>query len=250
MEKDELLKRIVDLADQCERNQHFTTTHFMTPSESFFVENWASNYDSDINVVLTGGYPNSERKIAFFLPYYIDPEHFDYSEYIKCLKIESKYHTLGHRDYMGALLNLGIKRQWIGDICVIENSAIVMCSPTIVNTIINNLSIVGKTGVEVMEISLDSIPEIKHNFKHIQFTVMSLRLDSIVGGMFKQSRSDAAKNINLGKVCLNYEEALHVDKSVKLNDIISLRGSGKGKIVSIGGTTRKGRIIVDAELYG
>ena len=78
---------------------------------------------------------------------------------------------------------------------------------------------------------------------------MSMRLDAIAAGMFHLSRTEAARQIEAGALSLNYEECLKTDKSVQEGDILSLRGAGKGKILGTGGTSRKGRLFVYAEVY-
>jgi len=79
--------------------------------------------------------------------------------------------------------------------------------------------------------------------------VMSMRLDAVTAGMFSLSRTECAKQIALGNVSLNHVQCLKTDSGVKEGDIISLRGSGKGSITGTGGTSRKGRLFVYAEIY-
>ena len=85
--------------------------------------------------------------------------------------------------------------------------------------------------------------------KQKSFSVQSLRLDAVVGGMFNLSRTEAARQISAGNVSINYQESLKTDFAVKENDIVSLRGAGKGRVTGTGGTSRKGRLFVYAEIY-
>ena len=85
--------------------------------------------------------------------------------------------------------------------------------------------------------------------QEMNFTVMSLRLDALCSGMFRISRTEAARQINAGNVSLNYSQCLKTDANVKEGDIISLRGSGKGKLKELGGNSRKGRLFVNCEVY-
>ena len=78
---------------------------------------------------------------------------------------------------------------------------------------------------------------------------MSMRLDAVTAGMFDLSRSEAARQIALGNVSLNYSQSFKTDSGVKERDIISLRGAGKGCVSGTGGTSRKGRLFVYAEIY-
>ena len=85
--------------------------------------------------------------------------------------------------------------------------------------------------------------------KQKSFSVQSLRLDAVVGGMFNLSRTEAARQISAGNVSLNYLESNKTDCVIKEGDILSLRGAGKGAVTGIGGTSRKGRLFVYAEIY-
>ena len=75
---------------------------------------------------------------------------------------------------------------------------------------------------------------------------MSMRLDAVTAGMFDLSRTEAAREIRLGNVSLNYEPTEKPDAQISAGDIISLRGAGKGSVT--GGTSRKGRLFVYAEI--
>ena len=82
-----------------------------------------------------------------------------------------------------------------------------------------------------------------------RFTVMSPRLDAVCAGMFRLSRTEAARQIEAGAVSLNYSECLKSDAQLAEGDVISLRGAGKGTLTEIGGNSRKGRLFVTVEVY-
>ena len=85
--------------------------------------------------------------------------------------------------------------------------------------------------------------------KRKSFTVQSLRLDSIISSAFNVSRSNASAYIKEEMVSLNYEECTSQSKDIRQGDIISVRGLGKGIVAEIKGMSRKGRTIVDFDLY-
>jgi len=113
MENDELLKRAADLTERCERTSSVTHTAFLTPAEQFALTKWAAA--ADCKMVLTGGHPDCERKAAFFLPFYMEPDDLDAADYICAVTAKAGFGEPAHRDYMGAALGLGIKREWLGD---------------------------------------------------------------------------------------------------------------------------------------
>ena len=103
--------------------------------------------------------------------------------------------------------------------------------------------------VTARPLSLAEIPAPERKVKEKSFSVQSLRLDAVVGGLFDLSRTEAARQIAAGNVSLNYELSIKTDSPVREGDILSLRGRGKGKITGTGGTSRKGRLFVYGEIY-
>lgn len=247
MENNELLKRAEDLQSRCERSGTLTSSGFLTPAERYAVENWAKRR-ADCTVLFSGGHPDCERTAAFFLPYYMEQEDFEAEEYIRAIELKAHFGTPGHRDYMGALLGMGIGREWLGDIWVKDDKAIIFCLPSVLRHLLS-IEKVGRWGVKAKEISLADIPAPERQVKPASFSVMSLRLDAVTAGMFNLSRTEAAKQINAGNVSLNYSPTEKTDAIIREGDIISLRGAGKGTVTGTGGTSRKGRLFVYADIY-
>ena len=154
----------------------------------------------------------------------------------------------GHRDYLGALLGMGIGRERLGDIWVRDNRAIIFCLPGVEKHLLS-IDRVGRDTVRARSLSLDEVPNPERRVKPKSFSVQSLRLDAVVGGLFDLSRSEAARQVEAGSVALNYEICDKCDASVCEGDILSLRGKGKGCIIGLGGTSRKGRQFVNGEIY-
>ena len=247
MENHELLRRAEDLRERCERSGTVTHTGFLTPAERFAVETWARRAP-DCSAVFDGGRPDCERTVCFFLPEYLDPEAFDASEYLCAIRLTAHLGTPGHRDYLGALLGMGIGREWLGDIWVAENVAYVFCLPSVQRHLLS-IEKVGRCGVTAEALPPASVPAPERKRRQKSFSVQTLRLDAVVGGMFNLSRTEAARQISAGNVSVNYQESLKTDFAVKDGDIVSLRGAGKGRITGTGGTSRKGRLFVSAEIY-
>ena len=247
MEKDELLKRAEELRARCEKQACLCSSVFLSPAECFKLEKWAKNRP-DCRIYLYGGNPDCERKAAFFLPFYEGAGDVDFSQYIKAIKIICPYGCPGHRDYMGALLGMGVDRSRIGDIRLDGSSAYVFCLPTVLSHLLS-VDKVGRYAVHAEEVSINELllPELETEER--SFTVMSPRLDAVLSGMFRISRTEAAKQISAGNVSLNYEQCLKTDRTVAEADIISLKGAGKGRICGNGGLSRKGRMFINAVIY-
>ena len=248
MENDELIKRAEDLASRCERSGTVTHTGFLTPAEQYAL-NKRANAGNDCTMLMCGGNEECERKAAFFLPYYMDSDSFDAAEYVCAVQVEAHFGEPGHRDYMGAVLGLGIKREWIGDIWVKGDTAVIFCLPSVERHLIDGLEKVGRCGVKTAKLSLSEIQSPERRVKHVSFSVKSMRLDAMAAGMFGLSRTAAAGYITAGEVSLNYSQCLKTDAAVKQGDVISIRGCGKGVVGEEGGTSRKGRTFVNAEIY-
>ena len=149
---------------------------------------------------------------------------------------------------MGAILGMGVGREWVGDILVQGDTAYVLCQPSVLRHL-ESIDKVGRFAVKAEAIALDELPAPERRTEERRFTVMSARLDAVCAGLFHLSRSECARQIGAANVSLNYTECLKPDAPVKEGDVLSLRGAGKGKVLEIGGSSRKGRVFVTAELY-
>lgn len=245
METSEFYRRIDDLADRARRRGVVTRTAFLTPAEQYALR----QYHRDGDMVLFGGQADCERQAAFFLPEYMGSEDFDPAEYIEALRLEAHFGTPGHRDYLGAALGLGITREALGDIRIDGEAAYLFCLPTVRPLLLEELRKVGRVSVTVTPCALQDVPAPALRTKALSFTVKSLRLDAVAGALFGLSRTAAAEEIRLGAASLNYAVCDKTDAPVKAGDVISLRGRGKGRILSLGGRSKKDRLFVEAEVF-
>ncbi|MBR5094827.1 MAG: RNA-binding protein [Oscillospiraceae bacterium] len=245
MENYDLIRRAEDLAERCERSGMLTRSGFLSPAERYQLENWAKR--SGTKLFFCGGMPDAERTVAFFLPDWMEEDALDPQEHLRAMKIQAFFGEPSHRDYMGAILGMGIGREWLGDILVSGDTAHVFCMPSVLEHLLS-IEKVGRICVKAEEVPLSAVPVPKREVEELSFSVMSMRLDAIAAGMFRLSRAEAARQIETGALSLNYEECLKTDKLVQAGDVISLRGRGKGKVTGTGGTSRKGRIFVYAEI--
>lgn len=242
----ELIRRICDLSERSEKTSTITHSSFLTPAEQYEVDLWLKYKGT--RFVWNGGYPDAERKIVFFYSGWdegdIQPE-----QYISCVKITVGFGTPSHRDYLGSILGLGLRREWIGDIIISDNTAYIMCLTPADVTVINELTHVSRYGVKCDNIPLISVPVPERVVKHLSFTVQSRRFDAIVGCIFGISRSRAVKLISGGQATLNYKECDKNDAYVEDGDVISVRGLGKAVLIGQSGQNRKGRLFLSAERY-
>ncbi len=234
---------------------------FMTPSEIYKAEKYFEAKGNKDKICFFGGYFEAQRKQIFLLPDYISfsademnifdmiEEELDNS--IVALKISgSGFRTLSHRDYLGSILALGIEREKLGDICVIDNAdAIVFCSSEVADFLAYELTSIGADKVKVERASVDKNMESTQKYQAFADTVASERLDCVVASLFNLSREKAQNLIKGGFVEFNYETASKPDSRVDKGDKISARGYGKFIIRDISQTTKKGRLRLFADKY-
>lgn len=239
--------KVIDKANSTIKNYDVRFTDFLNPYE---VKNAQSllNSNSDIKYTVDGGYNNAERSTIFIYPFYMEYE--DIENNLRFLQIEGnfKFKSISHKDYLGSLMGLGIKREKIGDIIIHDNFCQVVVSHDICDFIIMNLHKVSRNNVSVFEITRDKIIPSLQVYKEVSFTVSSDRLDCIISGLYNISRQESLKYINAEKVNVNYEKIIFPSKEIKENSLISVRGKGRAIIVKSGDITKKGRIKVIAKL--
>lgn len=153
---------------------------------------------------------------------------------------------LTHRDFMGAILNIGLERSVLGDILTAEDHAVVFCLE-MSEELIGGLTKIGKVGVRSEQGITRELPKTK--FETLDRTVSSLRLDRLVGACANISGDRSATLIRSGQVSADFSVCLNVSSTMKENSVISIRGYGKFRLAKIVGETKKGKIHIIIEKY-
>lgn len=241
-----LQKRFKELGDKSEKcSQHFFTG-FLSVSDISLLHETCDK--SGIRYTLWGGMENTERQMARFG----DTESMGYEVPFPIVILHVKPLLLkfaddfNHRDFLGAIMNLGIKRDTVGDIFVDGKEAYLFVDEKIADYIAKNLEKVKHTHVKVEKV--DEIPsqiEVKKQEKEI--LVSSLRIDVVVAGRYKLSRNEALLLFRNQKVFVDGRVCENNSYQVKEGDTISVRGLGKMTFKSISGETRKGRIYITVD---
>ncbi len=238
-----LISRVMDLCNRCERYGAVTYTPFLNPREIKLAKDCCKG---SFFVRYNGGYADAERVMMAFCPYEDDVAVFP----LTAVKISVKDgRVFSHRDYLGALLSLGIKREKLGDIIVRDDFAVVFCETVVAEYVCLNLDKVASSYVKCEEIDDVSGLSLERNFQVKSVTVASMRIDGVLSSATVMSREESAAAINRGYVQLNYETVKSVSAQVKDGDVISARGYGKMQIETTGETTRKGRIKVNIKHF-
>lgn len=243
MNENELTKkRLTELSHRAFERGYTTFSDFLNLEEISLLE--SLHTESKYN--LYGGYDNADRCVASF------GECEEYQYPISCIKIEPANQKfadeLSHRDFLGALMNLGINRSTLGDIIVTNNTGYLFCLNSIKEYILQNLDRIKHTTVRCTESVLPAeIAEKKP--EPIELTVSSQRVDITVAAVFKLSRNAVTQLVNQEKVFINSKIAYKESLTLKSGDIVSVRG--KGKFIFDGEIrhTKKNKSVIGIRLY-
>ncbi len=244
-------KRLKELANTADNRGINVFSDFLNLNEQNILES-LKNELPRIKYFAYGGYSDAERKILCFCGEGL-PDEIEKNDYpISCIKVKpvnQKFSdSLNHRDFLGAVLGLGIERCKIGDILINENEGYLFAHSTIGGFIIDQLVKVKHTVVKCAIIEQKDF-DYRPTLKEITGTISSVRLDSIVATAFHGSRSSLSGLIEGGKVCVNGKMILTNSYTLKENDIISVRGMGKFIYAGTTYQTKKGRYSVKLLLY-
>jgi RNA-binding protein YlmH len=233
-------RTILDQAETALRTHNTKITSFLNPGEWEYADSLLSHY-SDLRWILEGGYHEAERRRLIMMPDYRTPE--DLLSPVAFLRVIQKtsIKTLTHRDYLGAVLSLGVEREMIGDILVYHHSACIVVVPELRDYLMWHLDSVGSVSVTVS--GIDEIPEleIREELEVTKGTVASLRLDAVLSIALRISRQKAQALIESQKVSLNWKPVQKHTVVLHEHDIISIQGSGRLKLLKIGILSRSQR---------
>lgn len=242
--KDSTLRHLLDLCRKSERAGIRQYSGFLSPAEQddFLRCPEAAEYTFSF----LGGYEAAERKILVAgtggEP---DPP---ISVIAVSPKSEKFAEDLTHRDYLGAILGLGIERSLIGDILVRDRRAWFFCLSSAAELLVSSLTEVRRTAVRA-ELSSFSVPELRPRYAPLRLNVASERLDAVVAAFAGVSRGQANLLFSSEKVFVNGRIAADRSARLKEGDVLSVRGYGKAVYDGIGRETRKNRLWVSLRKY-
>ncbi len=199
------------------------------------------------NYCFFGGFENAERKMLCVYREYFEPENSDFPMEIITFTFR-KENKLSHRDFLGAFMALGIKRETLGDIVIDEGIAQVAAANAVKDVICGNIRKIGSVGVKNNE-NFSGILTKTQDFKRIEGTAASMRLDAIAGLAVNLSRSKAAEIIKAAGAEVNFIPRYDCSFTLKEGDVFSIRGYGKFRLSEASGITKKGRIHVAVLKY-
>lgn len=242
MDNELLPARVKDLANICDKTNTPKFLGFLTPSEVAIA---VKHLGKGERYRLFGGYEGAERVFLCFLPEWCDEVTYPITafsfKYRRC-------DTLTHRDFLGALMSLGIARETIGDILVEQGRAVVFVHNDISQFVFTQISKIGNVGVSVAEGFDAPLPQ-RGTKQEFVTTVASTRLDCVVSAICGISRKASSDIISEGLVSVNSICCEKSTLTITSGDILAVRHSGRFEITDCDGYSKKGRVILKYNKY-
>lgn len=243
------LFKALDKIEIAIKNNIFKNTDFLDPYLASICNEILKTRFGHVDFKVTGGYDEAERKIIIIYPdYYYEP-YIDIP--LKVIKIDNfpKGKTFEHREVLGSILGLGLKREKIGDIIINKDNIQIVVLEEIASYVEINLTRIGKYKVEAHIDEIENIIPKEREFKQVTDTVKSLRLDAVSSSGFSMSRNKAVNDIKKEKLKVNFVPISSPSFNIKEGDLISYRGKGRMILDKVIGKTKKDRYKISIKKF-
>lgn len=246
-----LLAQIIDKINQSKASNLIESTDFLDMYQISLAETFLKKIRFE-NYKFFGGFGDAERKILFISNPDLEIEK-QIKENLSVVRIilpkqdEGKF---AHRNYLGGIIKLGLKREKIGDILVSNDGADIITQSIFASILQKELLTLKRfENAKIEVLNIDSLRVKPIELKEIQIIVPSMRLDNFVSDLVRTSRNKSLDIIKQERVFINGKSETKPAKQVKINDIITIRGKGRFIVKEILGNTRSGRTIVKIETW-
>ena len=207
------------------------------------------------NYTAFGAYKTAERTLITIYPEKLErvfeEEKFDYNSIFGVIRITLPNELKGmysHRDYLGAIIKIGMKREKVGDIIVSKDGAEIIVLKEAEKYIKEGLKGLTRfSKAEFKSIKIEELNIEEQKMQILNIIIPSMRLDSIVSEVIRTSRAKATGIIKEERVFVNHELITKGSKELKENDLITVRGKGRFKVGKILNQTKKGNLVVEIE---
>lgn len=243
METELLIARISDTIEICERTKKPKFFGFLSLEQTVLAQRFLEN--QSVSYRFFGGYEGAQRVMLGSFPDWAE----DFSFPITAITFSfRKTDTLSHRDFLGSLMALGLKRETVGDILVENGRAVVFLVTEVKEYVLNQISKIGRMGVTLNEGYSLPLPK-SNKMIEVTDTIASNRLDCVVSSVSSVSRGVANELIEQGLVSVNSVVCQKPTKLIVDGDILTVRGKGKFTVCSLSGKTKKQRTVLVFKKY-
>lgn len=247
---DEIGVLLHHVEDLCQRSQDACMqvhTRFLNGEELVAARRVVKRYP-DLEGVTAGGFAECDRSMLCIFPSFLQFQEDQVPLDLLKITLQSQ-EKLSHRDYLGALLGLGVQRGCIGDIFCFPGHAFVAAECSITPYFCTHLEKVGRYHVkDVCRVSPKEVC-IQREYEQLTDTIPSTRLDCVVASVARLPRAKAQELIRGGLVNINHICRSKNDQEVIGGDVLSIRGHGRYIIDDMDHVTRKGRLVLHARKY-
>lgn len=237
-EERHLIARIDELARKVSQGIE-SRTDFLDLRQQALGEAVALQYP-DLNWIMDGGFEGAERKRLLLFPAWNEAADSQI-QFIRITPADKKETSLGHRDYLGAILNIGIKREKTGDILVREREAYAAVDQSLADYLCQHLERVCHSRVVSEKVDFEAVGLPTIEPMRVGCTIPSLRMDAVLAAGSRISRSEASALIESGRVRLNHQITEKCSAPIKEGDVLSIRGLGRIRLDEVEGLSKKGR---------
>ena len=234
-----LLSRAYDAIELSERTGCPRFFGFLNEHEQLYLRD---NISPKRDVMFYGGYPDATRVM-------LGASADEYSFPIVALMFSYKPEfDLRHRDFLGSLMALGLRRDTIGDILCEKGRAVVFVRDDVADYVLTQVTQIGRVGVSITYADLTDLP-VPDDIEELSFTLSSLRLDAFVAAVTNLSREKAARLIRSELVMIDHVVSTDVSKPLHEGATVTIRKYGKYVLSANSGLTRKGRLRVSVKHF-
>lgn len=232
----EFVDSVLQWREQVESQYAPKRTDFLDPRQQHIVKSIIGQNEQ----VLLSFFPeHTERKRALLYPSYFQPEEEDYGIRLFEIEYPSKFVTIEHRQVLGSIMSLGLKRDKFGDILTNQQKVQLILAEEISEFVRMELNEIGKAKVTLQSVPFTELIETGEEWQEKVTTVSSLRLDVVLSAVYNISRQKAQTYIKSNLVKLNWKITENPSMEVETGDVLSVRGYGRSKLISIEGRTKR-----------
>lgn len=242
--KDEqpFIEQVVSWQREVEDRYAPKLTDFLDPRQRFIVTSILGQ-TNELQIANAGVFEDAERQRMLIFPSYFEPQEEDFQMIVYTIHYPAKFVQLRHPDVLGALLSLGLDRTKFGDIRVNEKQVQFVVAHEVADYVRLHLTGIGKVKVHIESIKeTEQLIRNEEEWLEETYTVSSMRLDVILAAVLNISRQKAQALITGNKVRVNWTERDAVAFELQEGDILSVRGSGRVKVMMTEGRTKKDKI--------
>ncbi|MGM0844523.1 MAG: RNA-binding protein [Bacillota bacterium] len=241
----EFIDNIIEWQEYVETSYSPKVTDFLDPRQQQILKAVLGS-NSEVRVSFYPDMASIERKRAILYPDYYEPVQSDYSVTLFEIQYPKKFVTIEHRQILGSLMSIGLKREKFGDIIVNGDRIQLMTASEVSDYVDMNFKEAGRSKVELEKVPFQSIIASSEEWRELITTASSLRLDVILSALYNLSRQKVQTLITGGAVKVNWRVVEAASFEAAEGDVFSMKGFGRSKLISIEGKTKKDKFRITA----